>query len=113
MVLGAIAAVGLVIVLALAFVFLRKRPAKVEMAAAQLATSGGTAGAPATGNQLEGHDAREKQLESETLSRIKLPTNTRKTEVLVRHIRDAVTNDASNATNVLRTWISDVEGRRT
>ena len=53
------------------------------------------------------------QLESEALSRIKLPVNTRKTEVLVKHIRESIHKDASNATNVLRTWISEADTKRT
>jgi flagellar M-ring protein FliF len=63
--------------------------------------------------QIADNDARQALLESEELNRIKLPESTRKTEVLVKHIRDSVQKDSVNATNVLRTWISEPETRRT
>ena len=40
--------------------------------------------------QIAENDAQQALLEAEALSRIKLPGNTRKTEVLVKHIRDSV-----------------------
>jgi hypothetical protein len=51
------------------------------------------------------------QLESEALDRIKLPENTRKTQVLAKHIRDSITKDAPTVTNVLRTWIDETASR--
>jgi flagellar M-ring protein FliF len=63
--------------------------------------------------QIADNDARQALLESEELNRIKLPESTRKTEVLVKHIRDSVQKDSMNATNVLRTWISDADTKRT
>ena len=63
--------------------------------------------------QIADNDARQALLESEELNRIKLPESTRKTEVLIKHIRDSVHKDSVNATNVLRTWISDAETKRT
>ena len=51
-------------------------------------------------------------MEAETLSRIKLPANTKKTEVLVRHIRESITKDPGAAANVLRTWVADTEPKR-
>ena len=62
--------------------------------------------------QLSENEAYQAQLEAEAMGRIKLPANTRKTEVLTKHIRDSVTKDAINATNVLRAWIADTEVRR-
>jgi flagellar M-ring protein FliF len=62
--------------------------------------------------QIAENDTQQAQLESEAMSRIKLPGSTRKTEVLVKHIRESVHKDSVNATNVLRTWISDPEPRR-
>ncbi len=62
--------------------------------------------------QIADNDARQALLESEELNRIKLPESTRKTEVLVKHIRDSVQKDSVNATNVLRTWISEPETKR-
>jgi flagellar M-ring protein FliF len=57
--------------------------------------------------------AQQAALEAEALSRIKLPANTKQTEVLVRHIRDSVQKDPVSSTNVLRTWISDLDTKRT
>ena len=62
--------------------------------------------------QLSDNDAKQAQIEAEVMGRIKLPASTRKTEVLVNHIRDSVTKDAANATNVLRSWITDSEAKR-
>ena len=49
----------------------------------------------------------------EVMSRIKLPVNTKTTEVLVRHIRDAVQKDPVSSANVLRSWITDNDAKRT
>jgi flagellar M-ring protein FliF len=79
-----------------------------------LATPDGkTQGGRQLEQQIADNNARQALLESEELNRIKLPESTRKTEVLVRHIRDSVQKDSVNATNVLRTWISEPEGKRT
>jgi flagellar M-ring protein FliF len=77
------------------------------------APDGKTQGGRQLEQQIADNNARQALLESEELNRIKLPESTRKTEVLVRHIRDSVQKDSVNATNVLRTWISEPEGKRT
>ena len=59
--------------------------------------------------QLQENDSEQARLESETLSRIKLPASTKKSEILVKHIRESVQKDARNATNVLRNWLSETE----
>jgi flagellar M-ring protein FliF len=80
------------------------------------AIAGGAAPGQAEKTQMEqqiaDNDARQALLESEELRRIKLPESTRKTEVLVKHIRESVQKDSVNATNVLRTWISEADNRR-
>jgi flagellar M-ring protein FliF len=72
-----------------------------------------TAGERRMEQQLSENDAQQAQIEAEVMNRINLPPSTRKTEVLVKHIRDSVHKDAANATNVLRTWISEPETKRT
>lgn len=62
--------------------------------------------------QMEDNDAEQAQLEADALSRIKLPANTKKTEVLVKHIRESVQKDPNGAANVLRTWVAELEPRR-
>jgi flagellar biosynthesis/type III secretory pathway M-ring protein FliF/YscJ len=76
------------------------------------APDGKTQGGRQMEQQIADNDARQALLESEELNRIKLPESTRKTEVLVKHIRDSVQKDSVNATNVLRTWISEPETKR-
>ncbi len=63
--------------------------------------------------QLAENAAKQALLESEELTRIRLPESTRKTEVLTKHIRDSAVKDPVNVTNVLRTWIGDTEAKRT
>jgi flagellar M-ring protein FliF len=115
-------AVFVLLAVAAVFITLRRRRAAraTDMSAAAIGAAVPSAAVPvdpktALERQLEQqiseNDARQSQLESEVLSRIKLPASTRKTEVLVRHIRDSVHKDSVNATNVLRSWISETETR--
>jgi flagellar M-ring protein FliF len=62
--------------------------------------------------QLTENETQQAMFETEALSKIKLPLNSRKTEVLVKHIRDTSHKDPASTANVLRTWISDADGRR-
>jgi flagellar M-ring protein FliF len=124
-VIGAFAVIVLLLA-ALAFALLRKRPAAavVDMAAPAIAQDPKSkiAAQLAATNQLAEtkmaqlmaeNEARQAQLETEALGRIKLPENSRKTEVLAKNIRDSVTKDSGNVTNVLRTWIADLDTKRT
>ncbi|HYA18899.1 MAG TPA: flagellar basal-body MS-ring/collar protein FliF [Bryobacteraceae bacterium] len=118
------AAVAIVLLLAgLLFLVLRRRP--VPAKAVDTAPHAiGQAAAPAPKpldavareatmeKQLSENDAYQAQLEAEAMGRIKLPANTRKTEVLTRHIRESVTRDSTNVTNVLRAWIAEAEPKR-
>ncbi len=113
----------LLLVLAVAFLVVR-RPKKsavsAEDEAAMPLPGAGEHPALATKESVENrleqqiaeNKAEQDQLEAEALSHIKMPANTRKTEVLVRHIRDAVTKDPITAANVLRTWVTDTESKR-
>ena len=123
---GSVAA-GLFLLLAVAFLMVR-RPKKKKLAATD--TAPGAVEAAAAGEtphtalaaaetpqermeqDLLDAQAEQAQLEAETLSRIKLPANTKKTEVLVRHIRESITKDPGAAANVLRTWVADTEPKR-
>jgi flagellar M-ring protein FliF len=113
--------------LILAAVFLLMRRGRVRIVAEDLAAEALAAGeSPATIPSLEKVDAEDllhqdiadneveqAQLEAEALGHIKLAANTRKSDVLVRHIRESVTHDPVAAANVLRTWVSDTEAKRT
>lgn len=112
----------LILLLAVAFLLFRRRgnPASVEDLAAEPLPAGAEAHKLPTNEsvehrleqQIEDNKAEQAQLEAEALSHIKLPANTRKTEVLVKHIREAVTKDPLTAANVLRTWVTGVEPKR-
>jgi len=111
------------LIASLIFVLLRKGSVRAEdMAPAALGQGDPSRAGVADGRtsadrgleeQISANDAQQAQLESETLGKIKLPVNTKKTEVLVKHIRESIHKDASNATNVMRTWISEAETKRT
>lgn len=88
------------------------QPGKASPVATEHRT--GTAASSLSGmeQQLSDNELQQARVEMESLSRIKLPENTRKTEVLTRHIRESVTKDPTNVTNVLRSWIAEAETRR-
>jgi flagellar M-ring protein FliF len=116
------AAIIVLLLAALIFVAMRKAsPRKATDVAATAIPAGepGKLPAQAAGgmdakmlHQIAENDARQAQMESEALGRIKLPESSGKTDVLVKHIRESVTRDSANVTNVLRTWISDMDTRR-
>jgi flagellar M-ring protein FliF len=115
------AATGLIMLLLIGF-FLYRRPSGRRPANLGPASLHAGANAPAAGigenadarleQQMLDNAAEHSQLEAEALSRIRLPANTKKTEVLVRHIRESVHKDPGGAANVLRTWVSEVETGR-
>jgi flagellar M-ring protein FliF len=116
------AAVVLILVLAVVFLLMRrpsgaKRPrdmAPDPLAAAAAAALPAQLGAEGRlQQQLADNLAEQAQLEAETMGRIRLPTNTKKSEVLVRHIRESVQKDPVAAANVLRTWVADMDSKRT
>jgi flagellar M-ring protein FliF len=91
----------------------KRRKASVDDAQAQIET--GAAGASSGKSQVNlqaESEAYQAQIEAEELSRIKMPPTTRKTEVLVKHIRGAVQKDPESVTNVLRSWIAEPEAKR-
>jgi flagellar biosynthesis/type III secretory pathway M-ring protein FliF/YscJ len=126
MVLGIAAGLVLVVILIGGTIFVlarRRTPAPVAVDTAPVAVSGAAPAKPVLiagetaekrmENLISAQEAQQAELEAEALSRIKLPANTKQTEVLIRHIRDSVTKDAASSTNVLRTWISDLDAKRT
>jgi flagellar M-ring protein FliF len=105
----------LVIAAGLIFVFSGKRR-KAGIEADQTQIESGAAGASGGKSQIgplaAETEERQAQIEAEELSRIKMPPTTRKTEVLVKHIRGAVHKDPESVTNVLRSWIAEPETKR-
>lgn len=128
------AAAALLVVLAGAFLLLRRKKRKKVVEVADTAPGALPAGkeAPAEAAaqvaaaeaekakeakealdlEAASRQAEQARLEAETLNRIKLPVNTKKSEILVRFIRENVQKDPVAATNVLRTWIADTDGKR-
>jgi flagellar M-ring protein FliF len=119
-VLGAAAAIVLLLALVIFFVLRRssRRASAPEMNAALAAGEPGKAAIAGLSTeekikqQIAENEAEQAQLEAEALRGIKLPPNSRKSEALVKHVRDTVHKDSVNATNVLRTWITDAEPRK-
>jgi flagellar M-ring protein FliF len=113
--------VALLLLLAVVFLLMKRSGAKSFIAEDTTA-----AGLPATGEnttgkldptarmqqQIADNEAEQAALEAQALSHIKLPPRTKTTEVLARHIREAVEKDPVNASNVLRTWVTDLEPKR-
>jgi flagellar biosynthesis/type III secretory pathway M-ring protein FliF/YscJ len=96
----------------------RKSGAAEDTSAAGIAAGAGASGSlpnpqSEMEKQLAENAVRQALIESEELNRIKLPESTRKTEVLVKHIRESAIKDPVSVTNVLRSWIGDTEGKRT
>jgi flagellar M-ring protein FliF len=125
LVIGVAAAALLLILLIAGVLFLlirRKPPTAVAAEDAATAIEGAAAKTTPTAAEiaekkmeklLSEQQAQQAELEAEALSRIKLPANTKQTEVLIRYIRDSVQKDAAASTNVLRTWIADMDAKRT
>ncbi len=117
------AGAAVVVFLAVGFLLMRKMrknkfPAQ-DLAAEPLPPGSEASALPTTETvehrleqQIVDNQAEQAQLEAEALSHIKLPANTRKTEVLVRHIREAVQKDPLTAANVLRTWVTGLDPKR-
>jgi flagellar M-ring protein FliF len=119
-VLGAAGAIVLLLALVIFFALRRgsRRTSAPEMNAALATSEPGKASLASISTeqkikqQIADNEAEQAQLEAEALQGIKLPPNSRKSEALVKHVRDSVHKDSVNATNVLRTWITDTESRK-
>ncbi len=57
--------------------------------------------------KIKDSEAEQARLESEIMSRIKLPPATKATEVLIRHVRETSSKDPAAAAGVLRAWLVD------
>jgi len=118
-------AIMLLLILAVLFLLVR-RPSRRRVASAENTAAAALAGGDAALESLSGkeaplsrlqqqiddNEAEQAALEEQALSHIKMPTNTKTTEVLVRHIRDAVQKDPVSAANILRTWVTEQEPKR-
>ncbi len=62
--------------------------------------------------QIKEGEEHQAKLESEIMSRIKLPTASKATEVLIRHVRESAQKDPATAAGVLRAWIVEANKRQ-
>ena len=119
------AAVILLLLLAVVFLLLRRPSARKATAQDMAETAlpeGSEAITPALidaetaedrlQQDIADNEVEQAQIEAEALGHIKLAANTRKSDVLVRHIRESVHHDPVAAANVLRTWVADTEAKR-
>jgi flagellar M-ring protein FliF len=61
--------------------------------------------------KLAAQQALQVQAEEAALTNLKIPTvSTKKSEVLVKHLRDSVTKDTPGSANILRSWLTDNSG---
>ena len=118
---GAGAIVGVVLVLAalIFMIFRRKKPAKGSVQTTAALPGHAIAGAIAgPGGQdvvrsqiqdkLAAQQALQAQAEESALLNLKLPTvSSKKSEVLVKHLRESVTKDTPGSANILRSWLTE------
>ena len=118
---GAIAGAVLVLTTLMFMMFKRKKPAKGSVQTpAALAGRGGlpaiSQGAPDSvqhqiQDKLAAQQALQAQAEAAALSSLKLPTvSSKKSEVLVKHLRESVTKDTPGSANILRSWLTESGG---
>ncbi len=110
-------AAGGILLLAVAVWVLARRRRRPEPAAAPETAPALPAGAPEQGtdsleakieNKLADAQAKRLRLEQEALEAMKLPNiNTKKSQVLAKHLREGITKDAANTAMVLRSWLDN------
>jgi flagellar M-ring protein FliF len=114
---GAIAGAVLILTTLMFMMFRRKKPAKGSVQTpAALASRGGSEatieGADSVQHQIQdklaAQQALQAQAEATALSNLKLPTvSSKKSEVLVKHLRESVTKDTPGSANILRSWLTE------
>jgi len=64
--------------------------------------------------RLEAREEAQRKLDQELMNQLQLAGGpTKKSEVLVKHLRDTIQKDSADSTNVLRTWLSERAGAET
>ena len=88
-------------------------PASLEAAAESAVTVPGyNSHEDRVANTMSTVEAQQAQLEEEAMSRIKLPANSKATELLLRHVREAIQKDSIGVTNILRAWVAEPAARK-
>jgi flagellar M-ring protein FliF len=115
---GAVVCMMLVSAALMFFIFRRKSHAKVAVQTQAALPGQAVSGAIAAGNQdairnqiqdkLAAQQALQAQVEENALLNLKLPTvSSKKSEVLVKHLRESVTKDTPGSANILRSWLTE------
>ncbi len=121
LIIGAVAMLGVMLVVGvLLFLVFKRKPGKASAETrAAVPGRGEPAALPAAGaaaeairqqmkEKLAAQEALQAQADQAALSSLKLPTvTTKKSEVLVKHLRDSVTKDTPGSANILRSWLTD------
>lgn len=110
---GAIGGAVLIIGLALFFLVRRRKHSTRATTSAALASADAAAISASLDEQIEARLAEQAQLEQkmelEALSSIKLPkVTTKKTEVILKQVKDLSKKDASVGAHVLRSWVGEI-----
>ncbi len=114
---GAIAGSLLVLAMLMFMIFKRKKTKASVQGQAALTGAPGSAALAAAGkdsvqnqiqDKLAAQQALQAQADEAALTSLKLPAvTTKKSEVLVKHLRDSVTKDTPGSANILRSWLTD------
>jgi flagellar M-ring protein FliF len=123
LIIGASAVVGLLLVCTVFMVMMLRRRNKKAIATATTRTAvaaGGEVAALPNGavkgetiqqqikDKIVAQEALQAQADEAALSNLKLPTvTTKKSEVLIKHLRDSVGKDTAGSANILRSWLTD------
>ena len=108
---GAAVGLALIVVLPILFLLFRKRKAAVAVAVTtDRALSQSEDAANTFEGQLANRAANQERLDTEALLALKLPPpNTKKSEVLTKHLKKSVKADPAVSAQLLRTWINENE----
>lgn len=94
-------------------VSVESRPAVIGQAAVPAVPAAGAAEAiqQQMRDKLAAQEALQAQADQAALTSLKLPTvTTKKAEILVKHLRESVTNDTPGSANILRSWLTESGG---
>lgn len=62
-------------------------------------------------DRLSAREAAQRKLDEEIANQLKLPTlTTKKTEILVTHLRESIKQDCIGSTNIMKTWLAEKQG---
>jgi flagellar M-ring protein FliF len=107
------AAVAVIVMLAAAVFMMRRKAVSATDTSLPAIPAESAATRPTTSEAVEKNlqDEQQSKIESEIMTRIKLPAANKTTEMLIRHVRENAQKDPEASANVLRSWMVDPEGK--